>query len=441
MNILFILPEFYPGNGGGIITFYKNFIVALRPVCKRIKVLVGSGYMQDELKTAWNGVEVEYLRPELYQQQLKEFNRFDFIPSLKNNLAAAWAMFRQANAGEGFDLVECTDFGIGYLPWVIEQTIPVITRLHGSMGQITYMDLIPRDNLAGDFFRQLELLTLPFCNELQTHSNANRLFWEQSLTKKVRKMLPVFETPLGNKIVPFEKRYNYGLVTGRLQYWKGPVTLADSLLNDQSDMEVRWYGRDMLYKDSNKHMSTFLKDNFGSIWQKSFAWEKSLPADHVLKLQKEAKYGLIPSDWDMFNLSCVEFMASGTPVVCSDGAGASELVEEGVNGFLFKAGDSTDLQHKLKLMNNLTADTYLEMSFRAQQTIKKQLSSEKLIPMYLAAYEKIKLSAATTPGEYIAACYRPDRQKQDIKDVLDQQPLGKLLPYLKTRLLKKAGFK
>ncbi len=42
-----------------------------------------------------------------------------------------------------------------------------------------------------------------------------------------------------------------------------------------------------------------------------------------------------------------EAMACGLPVIVSDAPGASEMVEDGVTGYVFKCGDTTDLQKKL----------------------------------------------------------------------------------------------
>jgi glycosyltransferase involved in cell wall biosynthesis len=442
LKILFILPEFYPVHGGGIITFYQNLLLALRPHCERIKVIVGSGYTQDNYNTVWNDIEVEYLQPERYQRHLKTFSRFDFIPSFKSSLAAAWAIYEQANAGEGFDIVECNDFGLGYLPWVLKQAAPVVVRLHGSAGQIAYHDPIPDENLAGDFFRQAELLTLPLAHHIQTHSKANQAFWVQNLQKKTELLFPVFSPGPDREPVPLPQRFNYGLVTGRLQYWKGPVTLAKALRQDNSGLSVRWYGRDMHYNESNSLMSHYLAGNFNQVWQKSFIYQQKAGPDQIASLQHRAKYGLVPSGWDMYNMSCIEFMAAGTPVICSDGAGSNDLIEGGVNGYKFEAGDENGLLQQMQLISTLKTDAYSRVSDNAYQTVRNLLSAAVLIPQYMAAYKQVITTFSPLKvSDYLISTYQPDRQDQQIGDLLNQQPLSRLLPYIKNRLLKKAGIK
>jgi len=126
-----------------------------------------------------DNIEVEYLRVDLYHKYLNKFSKFDLLPEFKKNIAAAWAMFDQANAGEGFDIIECTDYGLGFMPWVINHKKPVITRLHGSTGQIHLHETKIPDSLLIDLIRQTELLLLPVCDRLITHSNANQKFWRR----------------------------------------------------------------------------------------------------------------------------------------------------------------------------------------------------------------------------------------------------------------------
>ncbi len=47
---------------------------------------------------------------------------------------------------------------------------------------------------------------------------------------------------------------------------------------------------------------------------------------------------LLPSIWENCPYSCLEAMASGRAIVCSDQGGMPELIEDGVNGLLAKSG-------------------------------------------------------------------------------------------------------
>jgi phosphatidylinositol alpha 1,6-mannosyltransferase len=49
-----------------------------------------------------------------------------------------------------------------------------------------------------------------------------------------------------------------------------------------------------------------------------------------------------------FGLTIVEAMASGLPVVCIDGGGNAELIENGVNGFVVRPGNVADFADRVE---------------------------------------------------------------------------------------------
>ncbi|MBN1164656.1 MAG: glycosyltransferase family 4 protein [Candidatus Krumholzibacteriota bacterium] len=70
-------------------------------------------------------------------------------------------------------------------------------------------------------------------------------------------------------------------------------------------------------------------------------------------LLEEARFIVVPSIWyENLPFSVMEAMAAGKPVVAADIGGIPEMVEDGVNGFLFPAGDTGLLREKLELIWN-----------------------------------------------------------------------------------------
>jgi glycosyltransferase involved in cell wall biosynthesis len=72
----------------------------------------------------------------------------------------------------------------------------------------------------------------------------------------------------------------------------------------------------------------------------------------VTEEELRAMYGLAdafvhPAPWEGFGLVIVEAWTHGIPVVVSRGAGAGELVDDGVNGYLTKPGSASDIAQKL----------------------------------------------------------------------------------------------
>jgi glycosyltransferase involved in cell wall biosynthesis len=59
---------------------------------------------------------------------------------------------------------------------------------------------------------------------------------------------------------------------------------------------------------------------------------------------------VLPSRFEGLGLVILEAMSSGLPVIASDTDGPSELIQDGVNGFLFKKEDSMHLFEKIQFV-------------------------------------------------------------------------------------------
>jgi glycosyltransferase involved in cell wall biosynthesis len=69
----------------------------------------------------------------------------------------------------------------------------------------------------------------------------------------------------------------------------------------------------------------------------------SLPREGVLRLFRAADASLLSSSWENFPHTVVEALAVGTPVISTAVGGVPEVVRDGENGLLVRAGDVTAL--------------------------------------------------------------------------------------------------
>jgi glycosyltransferase involved in cell wall biosynthesis len=53
---------------------------------------------------------------------------------------------------------------------------------------------------------------------------------------------------------------------------------------------------------------------------------------------------VLPSRWDGWGMVVNEALSAGVPVIASDRCGAADLVQEGVNGYVFRSEDVEDLR-------------------------------------------------------------------------------------------------
>ena len=98
--------------------------------------------------------------------------------------------------------------------------------------------------------------------------------------------------------------------------------------------------------------------------------------------------GVISSDSEGFCNSILEYMASGLPVVATSVGGNSELVEDGVNGFLVPGGDHWALAEKLCI---LLKDDRLrkDMGEQGRRIIARSYDWPRVIDRYESFYHEI----------------------------------------------------
>ena len=79
-------------------------------------------------------------------------------------------------------------------------------------------------------------------------------------------------------------------------------------------------------------------------------FEGALAAQHIPQRIAQADALILPSRWDGWGLVANEALSVGVPVLISDRCGAADLVETGVNGWIFRSQDSGDLRRCLQAL-------------------------------------------------------------------------------------------
>ena len=342
-KLLFIIPEFPPAYGGGIGTFYGHLLPALARSGAEVMAIVGSSLHTCSDLHQSDGLKIVPLDQQLVKNLRDSFSSLSLSPDLTSHLAVAWAAWRQANEGEGFDVVECTDWGLFFVPWLLSTSNPpLVIRLHASDGQIAQHDPDSCPPLFGSLCQLIESALLPRAASLITYSHLNKNAWEKSLNCPVHYCPPPL--PVEPSQASWKPCTEHGLVIGRVQEWKGPRTLCEALggLGDNAPC-IDWYGRVIISQRSGVPLDIQLMRDYPGIWGHRIIHYAPVAPSLIIEKQREASFFLVPSDWDVFNYTAAEAMASGCPVICSEGAGASELIQHGQNGFLFNAIDSASL--------------------------------------------------------------------------------------------------
>lgn len=149
------------------------------------------------------------------------------------------------------------------------------------------------------------------------------------------------------------------LYVGHVDYRKGVHHLIN-VVNRMTNVELNLYG--VYHENSPIYRANKTKEN---IHFHGFVTPDQLPS-----IYRNSDFFVFPSTNDGFGLVVMEAMACGLPVICSSNAGASDLIENGVNGFVYTASDEKMLEKLIKRMQD-DPEEAAQMGKCASKKVKK----------------------------------------------------------------------
>ncbi len=118
--------------------------------------------------------------------------------------------------------------------------------------------------------------------------------------------------------------------------------------------------------------------------------------DNVNELLPLADLMIMPSEMESFGLAALEAMACGVPTIATNVGGVSELIDDGVNGRLFKVADVEGMSAAaIELLNDrIDLST---MAYAARKTAQDRFCASRIIPLYEEYYQRVIARTATHP--------------------------------------------
>ncbi len=439
MKILYVLPEYLPQTGGGIITYYAALLPALVEAGHDVRVLYGSSVVSAPGggMARVGGIETEILDSNIVAKYLPLFARYQIAPKLQRTLAAAWAMWEQAQKYPTPDVVEATDWGLLFVPWILRKGPALVTTLHGSVGQIAHHDPLDGEQLADALIQLIEVLGLSAIEGVQTLSTNNVRFWEEKLGRKVGLVRPVWHAP--DAPGAGAERTERGLVVGRVQHWKGPQVLCEALrLLGAKAPDVDWIGRDVPIYRLGGSTAGYLSQAWPDVWGSKIRHAPAERPEKIHARQRTAGFVVVPSVWDVFNFTCIEAMTAGAPVVCSSSVGASDLIENGVTGYVSSPTSGRSLADNIDALRSLGPRRQREVGHAGAEAIRRALAPDVVLPPRLDAYRTLSRRAhAPAVDDWLAQACAPDEATSSLDACLNELPLRKLVNHSLNRVRRK----
>lgn len=170
------------------------------------------------------------------------------------------------------------------------------------------------------------------------------------------------------------------LCVGRLAAQKNIprfIDAVDMLKNKGLRFRVDWYGQDFKNEYSQLCYDSLKKRGIEEIF--SFHSQSA----EIIQRYQESDIFCLPSLYEGFPNVLCEAMCCGLPVVCSRVSDVPQIMEDGVNGFIFDSLDVDDMVEKLEKMIKLSEEERRKMAIRSREIAVGKFSSDVFIHKYL----------------------------------------------------------
>jgi len=360
MRIALLSFEYPTETGfGGIGTYTWYQARALAKLGHSVHVLAGATAATPLRTSEHDGVSVHRFRSD--GPVIKAFDQLGRARLwwTKNRLQNGWSMYRGLATlldHHAFDIVEMPECGAE--GWIINHLsgVRTVVRFHS-----------PARLIMGDYDVRPADITLCSTVERLAMSGADSFtscsqFLADEVTTKLGVRKPIEVIPNGIDLALFDSEDQIDvrrqfdlpahrpiiLFTGRIEPRKG-IELCPEIVGtilERHDVAFVFAGRDLFGYMANTLLPSVQRRQLkGSV---HYLGEVQLPV--VRSCLRQADMFLLPSLWENCPYSCIEAMAAGKAIVCSDQGGMPELIRHEQNGLLARSGDASSYIDQLDRM-------------------------------------------------------------------------------------------
>ena len=176
---------------------------------------------------------------------------------------------------------------------------------------------------------------------------------------------------------------------GKLEVRKGVLPLLKqmrTLWESGSNLKLTMIGGDHYYFSRQIWMKEFIQQNFRQYIDNNFLkMEPALPPEQLANRLRQASLVVFPSTFENFPYVVIESMALGLPVLASKSGGQSEIIRDGIDGFLFSHSENSSFQQRLK--EALGFNNIISIQSAAQSRIRELCSYDSVYPAKMEAIE------------------------------------------------------
>lgn len=393
MHVVYICREYPPTlRGGGISSYLKQIVISLVVAGCKVTIITASEDTNIESSYIEDGVQVirlsggDFVVPEIegnskWKKIRPLFRFWNYRKKIRKALLEL----------EDVDIVEVPEYGAESL-YLHNVGIPVVVRLHtpALMDHYYFTRIGFSLRNAPFYYPQLQELKEIEKAHYITSCSTSLKEWCEKYTEVGKDKIMVIWNPIDVKLHA-ETEWNHRgeetniLFAGTICDWKGCGDLAEAgkILRERRGMRnfrISFIGKMGSYADD-------LKMKYGK--EKWFNLVGKVPRNELMEMYNKADVVVFPSWWENMPMVCIEAMLQGAIVIGSTSGGMSEIIEDGVSGWLIEPRDSALLAEKIEMVLKMSSEERESMSIAAQKRIKENFSTEVIVQQTLDYYKYV----------------------------------------------------
>jgi glycosyltransferase involved in cell wall biosynthesis len=183
-----------------------------------------------------------------------------------------------------------------------------------------------------------------------------------------------------------EPNYNYDhylVYFGRISAEKGIDTLIDAfLILRPKDIKLFIVGDGPLKDEMERKVE--------KLNSRGIKFTGYLAGDSLRQIIQNGLVVILPSQWyENAPMSVLEAFACGKPVIGTNIGGITEMIDDGIDGYLFEAGNSRDLAEKMDLLLSRTQKDLAQMGMLARKKVEEKYSADAHYQRLISLYNKV----------------------------------------------------
>lgn len=385
MHIVYLCREYLPTlRGGGIASYIYEIAHAISKLGNKVTIVAASDDTRassDDIKDSIRVIRLsggDFVIPSIEGNTFfKKFRHLNRFWSYRKKIRECILSLKDV------DVIEVPEYGAESL-YLHDLNIPIVIRLHTP----TLLDHRTFQKIHFSNFKNL-----PFCypqhQELKevekakyiTSCSASLKEWTETYTKVQKNKIQVIWNPIQPNAIDVPKTKSneenapiHILFAGTICDWKGCEDLAQAGI--------------LLSKQTNRQFSISFVGKTGK-WAenlaqryKSFPWfilVGKISREDLMQRYRQADVIVFPSWWENLPMVCLEAMMQGGIVIGSSSGGMSEIIEDGISGFLIPPHSPEAISNAIVKALQMPGEQKQQMRHKARQRILTHFSTDVIV--------------------------------------------------------------